>query len=119
MLTGQEKSGNDKERKSSNFSFTENVSVRNLVGASQADISHSKSMLNEGSEDELLMTGFKFNLIKSLLTGCLFVMTAGLLWLFLYWMPKVRLWFTHNIVNIETADTIFVEVRYFYTNKTV
>ena len=89
-----------------------------MVGASHVDISHSKAKLNEGSEDELLVTGFQFNLIKSMLTGCLFVMTAGLLWLFLYWMPKVRLWFTHNVVNIETADTILVEVRYLYTNKT-
>ena len=117
MLTGVEKSGNEKGWKSSNFSFTENVSVRNLVGASHADISHSKAKLNEGSEDELLITGFQFNLIKSMFTGCLFVMTAGLLWLFLYWMPKVRLWFTHNVVNIEAADTILVEVRHLYTNK--
>ena len=120
MLAGAEKGENDKGGKSSNFSsFTESISVRNLVGKSQAEIQikPSQAILNEGSEDELLITGFKFNLTKSLVTGTLFVMTAGLLWLFLYWMPKIRLRFTHDIVDLDIADTILIEVSYFGTRN--
>ena len=73
--------------------------------------SKSRAILNEGTEDELIITGFRFNLYKSMLMGLLFIFTAGLLWLFLYWMPKIRLRFTHDIVDLELADTVLIEVR--------
>ena len=70
----------------------------------------SKATLNAGRDDELTITGFGFSQIKATITGCFFVATAGLLWLFLYWMPRIRLRFTHDIVALERADTILVEV---------
>ena len=119
MISGQEKSTNDCiKRKRNQFSYCDaencnkevlsfSVPSKSQEGSSQIK---SKSTLNEGTEDELVITGFRFNRYKSTFIGTLFILTAGLLWLFLYWMPKIRLRFTHDVVDLELADTVLVEV---------
>ena len=72
--------------------------------------SRSSAILNEGTDEELIITGFRLNVAKSMFMGLLFILTSGLLWLFLYWMPKIRLRFTHDEVDLEFADTVLVEV---------
>ena len=120
MISGQEKSKNDGiKRKRNQFSYCEdghcNKEVLSFsVPSSSRECSFqtkSKSPLNEWTEDELIITGFRFNLYKSTFIGILFILTAGLLWLFLYWMPKIRLRFTHDVVDLDLADTVLVEVR--------
>ena len=120
MISGKEKSNNDCiKRKRNQFSYcdAENCNKEVLsfsVPTSSRECSSqtkSKSTLNEGTEDELVITGFRFNLYKSTFIGILFILTAGLLWLFLYWMPKIRLRFTHDVVDLDLADTVLVEVR--------
>ena len=120
MISGQEKSDNECiKRKRNQFSYCDaetcNKEVLSFsVPTSSRECSSqtkSKSTLNEGTEDELVITGFRFNLYKSTFIGILFILTAGLLWLFLYWMPRIRLRFTHDVVDLDVADTVLVEVR--------
>ena len=61
----------------------------------------------------LYITGFKYSLPKTILTGMLFALTAGLAWLLLYWMPKIRLIITHDRCPLAEADTILVQVLLF------
>ena len=120
MISGEEKSRKDGIiRKRNQFSYcdAENCNKEVLsfsvpsTSRECASQIKSKSTLNEGTEDELVITGFRFNLYKSTFIGILFILTAGLLWLFLYWMPKIRLRFTHDVVDLDLADTVLVEVR--------
>ena len=116
MISGEEKNKKEYTRKRNEFSYSEDtdhgdMEVKATFPSEQQSKSKSRAVLNEGTEDELIITGFRFNLYKSMLMGLLFILTSGLLWLFLYWMPKVRLRFTHDIVNLELADTVLVEVR--------
>ena len=37
-------------------------------------------------------------------------MTAGFLWLFLYWIPRRKLQLTHEIVTLAEADSVLVQV---------
>ena len=115
MLSGKEKSNEESSiQRIRNSSLRENTVYKNQDGITIPEMqrSHCKSRttLNEGTEDELVITGYRFNLYKSIFIGFLFVITAGLLWLFLYWMPKVRIRFTHDEVDLEMADTVLVEV---------
>ena len=119
MISGEEKNKKDFIKRNRNqFSYCDaenchkevlsfSVPTSSQEGSSQIK---SKSTLNEGTEDELIITGFRFNRYKSTFIGTLFILTAGLLWLFLYWMPKIRLRFTHDVVDLELADTVLVEV---------
>ena len=119
MISGEEKNRKECGRKRNQFSYCEDSET---CGGIQIEIkdstkpfegllkSGSSAILNEGTDEELIITGFRFNIVKSLLMGVLFILTAGLLWLFLYWMPKIRLRFTHDIVDLEVADTVLVEV---------
>lgn len=114
MLSGKEKSNEESNQRIRNFSFRENTVHKNQDGITIAEMQRSRcksrTTLNEGTEDELIITGYRFNLYKSIFIGFLFVITAGLLWLFLYWMPKVRIRFTHDEVDLGMADTVLVEV---------
>lgn len=116
MISGEEKDKKECTRKRNQFSHREDtddggLEIKAPFPDEQQCKSKSRAILNEGTEDELIITGFRLNVYKSMLMGLLFIFTAGLLWLFLYWMPKVRLRFTHDIVNLELADTVLVEVR--------
>ena len=119
MISGQDKCKNNCIKRNRNqFSYcdAENCNKEVLsfsvpsTSRECASQIKSKSTLNEGTEDELVITGFRFNLYKSTFIGILFILTAGLLWLFLYWMPKIRLRFTHDVVDLDLADTVLVEV---------
>ena len=121
MISGEEKNRKECGRKRNQFSYCEDSetcggvqikikdSTKPFEGQSN---SGSSAILNEGTDEELIITGFRLNIAKSLLMGVLFILTAGLLWLFLYWMPKIRLRFTHDIVDLEVADTVLVEVKH-------
>jgi len=37
-------------------------------------------------------------------------LSAGFLWLFLYWIPRRKVQMTHKVVPLEEADTVLVEV---------
>jgi hypothetical protein len=37
------------------------------------------------------------------------ILTAGFLWLVLYWIPRRKLQLTHEIVTLAEADTILVQ----------
>ena len=118
MISGEEKDKKECGRKRNQFSYCEDFNQDGKIKIKiddAANIQESKSrysaILNEGTEEELIITGFRLNIAKSMLMGLLFILTAGLLWLFLYWMPKIRLRFTHDIVDLELADTVLVEVK--------
>ena len=117
MLSGEEKDKKEYTKKRNTFSFSENTNYGPtkinipIPGEHQSFRCKTSAKLNEGTEDELVITGYRFNLYKSFLMGFLFIITSGLLWLFLYWMPKVRLRFTHDIVDLDVADTVLVEVN--------
>ena len=118
MISGEEKDKKECGRKRNQFSYCEDFYQDGKIKIKiddAANIQESKSrysaILNEGTEEELIITGFRLNIAKSMLMGLLFILTAGLLWLFLYWMPKIRLRFTHDIVDLELADTVLVEVK--------
>lgn len=71
------------------------------------------AVVSNGDEEPLTICGFKYSLPKTILTGILFALTAGLAWLLLYWMPRVRLLMTHDRCPLGEADTILVQVTLF------
>ena len=95
----------------------------------EADPVASRTVLNENLENEINIIGKK-KLLKSknltplhvsgyrlvkwkwLLTSLAMMLTGGLLWLLLYWIPQWKLWFTHEEVGLDRADTILVEDEY-------
>ena len=120
MISGEEKDKKECGRKRNQFSYCEEeleqcggIKIEIDNGKKSKDLnlkSRSSAILNEGTDEELIITGFRLNVAKSMFMGLLFILTSGLLWLFLYWMPKIRLRFTHDEVDLEFADTVLVEV---------
>ena len=49
---------------------------------------------------------------KWFVTMVAMVGSAGLLWLLLYWIPQWKLWWTHEQVCLDEADTVLIEDEY-------
>ena len=121
MISGEEKDKKECGRKRNQFSYCEEeldqcggikIEIDNGKKSKDPNLkSRSSAILNEGTDEELIITGFRLNVAKSMFMGLLFILTSGLLWLFLYWMPKIRLRFTHDVVDLDLADTVLVEVN--------
>lgn len=75
-------------------------------------LDNTTDVLNLNLENEIIVTGFRLVQWKWLLTMLAMVMSAGLLWLLLYWNPKWKLWWTHQVVNLDDADMLLVEDEY-------
>ena len=69
------------------------------------------SKVNEGLEDELCIFGFEVVPWRTLALNLCILLTAGLLWLPLYWVPKWKLLLTHKRVPLDKATSVLVEVQ--------
>ena len=69
------------------------------------------SKVNEGLEDELCIFGFEVVRWRTLALNLCIVLTAGLLWLPLYWVPRWKLLLTHRRVPLDKATSVLVEVQ--------
>ena len=71
----------------------------------------SSSKVNEGLEDELSIFGFEVVPWRTLALNLCILLTAGLLWLPLYWVPRWKLLLTHRRVTLDKATSVLIEVR--------
>ena len=67
--------------------------------------------MNEGLEDELTIFGFEAVTWRTLALNLCILLTAGLLWLPLYWVPKWKLLLTHRRVPLDKATSVLIEVH--------
>ena len=56
--------------------------------------------------------GYRLVHWKWFLTMMAMIGSAGLLWLLLYWIPQWKLWWTHEQVCLDEADTVLIEDEY-------
>lgn len=73
---------------------------------------NTSAVLNLDLENEITVTGYRLVTWKWILTMLVMLGSAGLLWLLLYWIPKWKLWWTHQRVSLDKADTILIEDEY-------
>ena len=69
-------------------------------------------ILNEDQENEIKITGYRLVWFKWFLTMIAMVLSAGSLWLLLYWKEQWQLWFTHQKISLSLADTLLIEDEY-------
>ena len=67
--------------------------------------------MNEGLEDELTIFGFEAVTWRTLALNLCILLTAGLLWLPLYWVPRWKLLLTHRRVPLDKANSVLIEVH--------
>ena len=67
--------------------------------------------MNEGLEDELTIFGFEAVTWRTLALNLCILLTAGLLWLPLYWVPRWKLLLTHRRVPLDKATSVLIEVH--------
>ena len=60
----------------------------------------------------LFIVGYRLVHWKWFLTMVAMIGSAGLLWLLLYWIPQWKLWWTHEQVCLDEADTVLIEDEY-------
>jgi hypothetical protein len=67
--------------------------------------------IDEGTEDELIVTGYQRVVWRLALMWTAVISTLGILGLIFYWVPQWQLKLTHRVVSLSTADTVLIEVR--------
>ena len=67
--------------------------------------------MNEGLEDELTIFGFEAVTWRTLALNLCILLTAGLLLLPLYWVPRWKLLLTHRRVPLDKATSVLIEVH--------
>lgn len=73
--------------------------------------SRTTAKINEGTEDEMTITGYRLVRWRLLLVWAAMAATLGLFWLFLYWVPRWKLFLTHRRIDLAKADSVLIEAR--------
>ena len=63
-------------------------------------------ILNEDQENEIKITGYRLVWFKWFLTMIAMVLSAGSLWLLLYWKEQWQLWFTHQKISLNLGNVL-------------
>ncbi|XP_063965726.1 polyamine-transporting ATPase 13A3-like isoform X1 [Lytechinus pictus] len=70
------------------------------------------NVLNRGTEDELVCTGYRRSIAKTILCVLLSVITVGGLQLVFYWKPEWRLWCTSSKCVLKRATKVLLQNQY-------
>ena len=70
----------------------------------------TRALINEDAEDEMTVTGYRLVRWRWLLVWLAILCSCGVLWLFLYWVPRWKLWLTSTRVHLARADAVLIEV---------
>nr|XP_054768390.1 polyamine-transporting ATPase 13A3-like [Lytechinus pictus] len=70
------------------------------------------NVLNRGTEDELVCTGYRRSIVKTILCVLLSVITVGGLQLVFYWKPEWRLWCTSSKCVLKRATKVLLQNQY-------
>jgi hypothetical protein len=98
--------------------ITGNLSLAASSTSSRFNVFTEK--LDEGTDDELIVTGYQRVPWRLALVWTAVTATAGLLGLIFYWVPRWQLKLTHRVVPLGKADTVLIEVsKLFLTSKNV
>lgn len=77
---------------------------------SQANSSHA--ILNPGEDDEMVVVGYQRSTIKTAICWFCFIITGGLLRLFMHWWKHWFLLATHECCPLEYAQKVLVSEHY-------
>ena len=71
-----------------------------------------RELLNEGTENEMLIIGYELSRKKQILAWLLEFITFGFLRLVFYWRSDIELKFTHNKCELYKANKILLQDKY-------
>lgn len=89
-------------------------SIRNAKGST----CKTTATLNVGEDDELTITGYERSILRTFLCFLCFIMSAGLLRLFMHWRRHWLLMATHKPCGLDVAKMILIK-EYFEGKHTV
>ncbi|XP_060580434.1 polyamine-transporting ATPase 13A3-like [Ruditapes philippinarum] len=72
----------------------------------------SKDFLNQGEDDQMEITGYRRNVIKSAITWFFIVITVGLLRLFFFWLPHLMVRAMNDRCDLADATTVILKDEY-------
>ncbi|XP_055312779.1 polyamine-transporting ATPase 13A3 isoform X2 [Sitodiplosis mosellana] len=98
----------------------------NIIGnESKSSLPTSKTLpakttavLNVGEDDEITITGYERSIVKTILTWIAFILSAGLIRLFMHWRRHWLLFATHRPCGLSVARKILIR-EYFEGKHTV
>lgn len=76
------------------------------------------AVLNVGEDDEITITGYERSIIKTTLTWIAFILSAGLIRLFMHWRRHWLLFATHRPCGLNVAKRILIR-EYFEGKHTI
>lgn len=68
--------------------------------------------VNPGNEEQMSIQGYRQNKVKTCIAHVLYLLTAGLLRLFFYWLPHWLLKITHDKCSLSQADSVLLQDQY-------
>lgn len=74
--------------------------------------SNHRAILNQNSDDPLVIEGFVYSTLRSALTWTLIALTLGLIRLYFFWKPALMLKSTHRRCSLSSATKILVIDKY-------
>eukprot|EP00095_Tigriopus_kingsejongensis_P012017 maker-scaffold982_size73714-snap-gene-0.8 protein:Tk12017 transcript:maker-scaffold982_size73714-snap-gene-0.8-mRNA-1 annotation:"cation-transporting atpase 13a3" len=99
---------NEHSRNSSNASFEAGP----VMPPAKTAIDLSWAVLNGDTEDELEITGYELLGWRLLLVWLAKILTCGLFWLLLYWVPKWELFLSCRRCSLAQADFVLIKEEY-------
>ncbi|XP_059084646.1 polyamine-transporting ATPase 13A3-like isoform X1 [Tigriopus californicus] len=79
---------------------------------SESDLDLSQAVLNKGDEEEMLITGYETVPWRLILVWLGKILSLGLFWLLLYWVPRWELFLTSKRTILSKANQILVKEEY-------
>jgi hypothetical protein len=68
--------------------------------------------VNHGTDDQMLISGYKNSILKTTLIWILIVFTIGFLRLIFYWKPEWMLICTHTKCDLKLATKVLLKDKY-------
>lgn len=75
----------------------------------EPELDLTQAIINKGDEEEMLITGYEVVTWRLILVWLAKVLTAGLFWLLLYWVPRWELFLTSKRTILNKANQILVK----------
>lgn len=71
-----------------------------------------QAALNAGEDDEMLISGYRRSYARTACTYVCFILTCGLLRLFMHWWKHWLLLATHTPCSLDSAEQLLITERY-------
>lgn len=90
---------------------TDNASKSSISNAKTAS-SNDSAILNEDEDDEIIIYGYQRSTTKTFITWLAFILSAGLLRLFMHWRRHWLLLATHSPCGLDIAKKLLIRERF-------